>query len=378
VKHDLLPEAKEDRAASKLLKLFNKGGDMLKFDAVIGNPPYMDHAKQQIYTNFYITGKQIANNMSLIFPIGWQEPKTANGLAKMNVSEVKEDPQIVSIDNRQNVFHGIAGAEWTNIILWQRDYDNGLDGKQLILTNGKNPTTKKLIMAKSDIKKPDEIRELFTIVTSRKDFKSIQLITSVRKPYGLSTDVIKDPSKYKLPAIQDKKENDSDIKIYVVSGKLRFVPKDYPFPKMSKAFHKYKVFIPYAWGNMSESAGLGGAYSDIIIAEPNSATTETYLESGRFDDFATAKKHAKYLMTQFARALLYVNKHSQHSTTSWGAIPIQDYSESWWDKSIAEIDEELITKYNIPENIEKFIRKNIQVKTESNITNFESHFKASE
>jgi hypothetical protein len=83
-------------------------------------------------------------------------------------------------------------------------------------------------------------------------------------------------------------------------------------------------------------------------------------------------------MTQFARALLYVNKHSQHSTTSWGAIPIQDYSESWWDKSIAEIDEELITKYNIPENIEKFIRKNIQVKTESNITNFESHFKASE
>ena len=89
------------------------------------------------------------------------------------------------------------------------------------------------------------------------------------------------------------------------------------------------------------------------------------------DSYDLAKKHAKYLMTKFLRALLYVNKHSQHSTTSWGAIPIQTYEEDWWDKSISEIDDELFKKYDIGDDIKDFVKKNIQTRTESNIVNFE-------
>ena len=121
---------------------------------------------------------------------------------------------------------------------------------------------------------------------------------------------------------------------------------------------------------MDDKKYLGGAYSDIIIASPNDICTETYLESGCFNDYSTAKKHAKYLMTRFCRALYYLNKFSQNSTRAWGAIPVQDYSESWWDKSIKEIDDELMTKYNIPEDIKNYIYKNIQPKNESNIINF--------
>ena len=109
----------------------------------------------------------------------------------------------------------------------------------------------------------------------------------------------------------------------------------------------------------------------MIIANPFEACTETYLESGAFDDYETAKKHSKYLMTKFLRALLYMNKTSQHSTTSWGAIPVQDYSEPWWNKSIAEIDEELFVKYNVPESIKEFVKNNIQTKTVENIVNYE-------
>ena len=124
-----------------------------------------------------------------------------------------------------------------------------------------------------------------------------------------------------------------------------------------------------AWGNMSETAGLGGAYANVIIAKPFEICTETYQESGCFDDFETAKKHAKYLLTKFARATLYANKISQMSTTAWGAVPVQDYSEDWWDKSMAEIDEYLFRKYNVPSDIAEFVRKNIQTKDESNIIN---------
>ena len=121
---------------------------------------------------------------------------------------------------------------------------------------------------------------------------------------------------------------------------------------------------------MSEKSGLGGAFSDIIIASPGEACTETYLESGSFDSLEAAQKHAKYLMTKFCRALLYLNKFSQHSTSSWGAIPIQDYSEEWWNETIERIDEHLSDKYCVPEEIRKFVIKNIQTKNESNIINF--------
>lgn len=130
------------------------------------------------------------------------------------------------------------------------------------------------------------------------------------------------------------------------------------------------MFVPYAWGAMNENVGLGGAYSNIIIGSPYEACTETYLESGCFDSLIKARYHAKYLMTKFLRALLYVNKYSQHSTSAWGSIPIQDYSESWWDETINEIDDHLFDKYNIPVDIRNFVKDNIQTKNESNIINF--------
>lgn len=347
-----------------------KEGKEMKFNAVVGNPPYQSDAKQQIYTDFYLTARKLGDVVSLIFPVGWQEPKSANNLAKLNTDEIKKDKQIVFIDNRQNVFPGIAGAEWTNFILWKKGYDNELDGAQLVYTNGANPLEKELLINKSDIEKPQEITELAQIIQSSKDFTSIQSITSVRKPYGLSTDVLKEYKKYGLPPIQDVRVNDNDYELWT-GGRggrvIKYVPRDYPFPSIGKALNKYKVFVPYAWGNWSESAGLGGAYSDIIIAGPGVATTETWLESGCFDSFDEAYKHAKYLMTRFLRALLYVNKYSQHSTTAWGCIPVQDYSEEWWNQSIDVIDNKLMEKYSINSSIKEFVFKNIQKKNEKNI-----------
>ncbi len=342
----------------------------MKFDVIVGNPPYQGENHQQLYPDFYLAAKKNSDRFCLIFPTGWQEPKNANQLSKLNNKEVKEDRQIVFIDTRQGLFSGVMGAEWTNIILWKKGYDNGLGGKQKMLSDGGSPKEVLLLTDKKQIQKPLEIDELANIITSNRDFESLADITSVRKPYGFSTDVISDYEKYNLDPIYSEKRNENDIKIYAKSGITLYVPYNYKFPKVTKAFDKYKVFVPYAWGNMSEKTGLGGAFSDIIIGRKNEACTETYLESGAFDDFATAQKHAKYLMTRFARAALYKNKTSQHSTTAWDAVPIQDYSESWWSESIDVIDEKLFEKYKVPDNIKQFVFDNIQRRTEANIVNF--------
>lgn len=361
-----------DRLSKKLTNpdTWNIGGDRMKFDAVVGNPPYQGNNHQQVYPYFYLAARQVSNNyVSLIFPTGWQEPKNANNLSKLNNEEIKADKQIMRIDNCQNVFPGISGAEWVNIILWKKGYDNGLNGSQLIFVNGCDPVQTELQWEIAVAKKPQQILDLLQCVKNSGSYISLQEYTSARKPYGLSTDVFGNFDKYHLPEMLETRSLDSDIKV-IGSKVIMYIPKDYPLPKRTNAIDKYKVFLPYAWGNMSESAGLGGAFADIIIAKPNEICTETYLESGCFDNIDTAKKHAKYLMTKFARAMLFVNKTSQHSTTAWGAVPKQDYSESWWDKSVAEIDEELFKKYNVPKDIADYVKTNIQTKTESNIINF--------
>lgn len=309
----------------------------------------------------------------MIFPTGWQEPKNANNLKKLNNKETKEDKQIIFIDNKQNVFPGISGAEWTNVILWKKGCDNELDGKQKVLTNGKDENIIKLITDKSDIVKPDEIVKLSKIVTNSPGFVSLQSCTSTRKPYGLRTDVLDNPKKYNLPQIYDKPQYDDDIAIYGLKNRKFikcYIEKDYPIPKITSNIQRFTVLIGKAWGNFSSNY-IGGAYADIVISKPNEICTENFLESGSFNNFKSAQKHAKYIMTKFCRALVFMNKYSQdNSRDKWISVPVQDYSEEWWEDSIAEIDEHLFEKYNIPENIRDFVRNNVQTRTTDNIVNY--------
>lgn len=367
---DLLPYAKDGTAKAEIYDKFKKSGDsMFKFDAVVGNPPYQGANRQQIYVDFYLAGKDVADSLCMIFPSAWQMPKSANGLSKMNTKTVKCDPQIIYINNKHDIFNGVDGAKDVNIILWQRGYNNGLNGKQRIIDGG-DTEDKLLLTEHDDSEKPNEIIRLSDIVRQSENFVSIQSTTSVLKPYGLRTDVVADPVKYGLPdTISETRIHKNDLRLYAKSAKIYYLPSNYPLPKSTGNEYSYKIFVPYAWGNMS-SNHLGGAYSDIIIAEPGDIVTETYQEQGCYKNINLAKRHAKYIMTKFARALLYKNKHSQHSTSAWGDIPLQDFSEPWWDESIDSINSHLFKKYNVPQDIVDFVNDNVQTKTENNIVNF--------
>ena len=386
VKQDqLISRARENRE-SLINDMLNEGywtnkkmKKNISFNAVVGNPPYQLGNRQQIYPTFYLISREVGDVVSMIFPTGWQQPKTANNLGILNNEEIKGDPQIIKIDNLHNVFNNIPGAEWVNILFWQRGYNNGLNGLQRVLTNGENEEIIKLLCSRDEIKKPEEIETLCKCVMEykgeegeKKDtkFVSLQTKTSVLKPYGLRTDVFVEFSKYGLPSLQAERREPTDVKVYGKSEAVMYIPKDYPLPGGKKPNQKYKVFVPYAWGNMCEREFLGGAFSNIIIGLPNEIVTETYQESGCFDTKEDAIKHAKYLLTRFARATLYKNKQSQHSTTAWGAVPVQDYHESWWDESIAQIENHLFDKYKVPEAVRQFVLTKFQEKTVENISNY--------
>ena len=352
----------------------NKTKKEFRVDVNFGNPPYQGDGQnlQQVYPAFYIEAIKNSEIVEMIFPSAWQEPKNGSGLGRMNKKEIKEDRQIVRIDNRENAFKGYDGAKNTNIIVWKKGYDNGLNGNQLIYKEGKNPVEKKLIYDANDIEKPSQIIELERIVVASDGFVGMDTITSARKPYGFSTDAIEFPEKNKLPKIFLEEQTGEDLKIYHRDkGKIiiGYLNKDYPIPRKPESFNNYKVLIGKTWGNMSDNY-LGGAYSDIVIVGPKDVCTEKFLVSGSFDSFETAVKHSKYLMTTFCRALLFRNKHIQdNSKDKWKSVPVQNYLEDWWNKSIDEIDIELFKKYNIPNDIMEYVMKKVQKRTEKNIIN---------
>ena len=61
-----------------------------------------------------------------------------------------------------------------------------------------------------------------------------------------------------------------------------------------------------------------------------------------------------------------------NNSSIWKSVPIQDYSEDFWNSdNIDDIDNGLFDKYNVPENIRKFVRENIQPKTKDDILGYD-------
>lgn len=384
---NLVERASKDSKRAELIKELKSGkfwgvtDKQMKFNAIVGNPPYQGNSSAQLYPLFYLLSIELGEIVTLIFPTGWQKPcaPTAKGLARMNKPEIKNDRQIVLIDNRHNVFPGISGAAEINIILWKKGYNNCLEGSQQFYEEGENAHVEYLVCDQSKSNKPEQLRELSSLVKGKeKKFKQLQV--SSRTPFGLESDAFKDVIKYGLPPIEDSEpKEDTDLKIYGSlnkQGAIRYVRRNYPLPKKHKSFDKYKVLIPCAWGNMSEEKnGYGGSFGEIIIAKPYEICTKTYTVSGCFETKDSACKHAKYLLTRFARGLLYLNKFGiQASHTAFIEVPSQTYSEEWWDLSIEEIDKKLIEKYvddpNEQVKMFNFLKENIQTRKEEYIRNF--------
>ncbi len=136
--------------------------------------------------------------------------------------------------------------------------------------------------------------------------------------------------------------------------------KDYPFPKMSPCFQKYKVLIAKAYG----CGAIGEVPSTPVLSTPGEACTETFLEIGPFDTEMQASNVIKYIKTKFFRALVGIQKQTQNTTQrTYRFVPIQDFtanSDINWDDNINGLDIQLFKKYKLNQEEIDFIQKNIK------------------
>ena len=123
---------------------------------------------------------------------------------------------------------------------------------------------------------------------------------------------------------------------------------------------KYKLYISAANG----AGQFGEALTPPIVCPPGTGSTETFMGIGSFDTEDEAIASKKYISAKLSRALLGVLKVTQHITPEkWTYIPLQDFTPSSdidWSQSVADIDRQLYAKYGLDDKEIEFIETHVK------------------
>ena len=138
----------------------------------------------------------------------------------------------------------------------------------------------------------------------------------------------------------------------------RFVKSQYL--EQNEWLEFYNVLVSEANG----SGALGEVMSSPFIGEPFIGHTDTFLSIGKYNNEDEANACLSYIKSKFARVCLGSLKVTQHNPkATWANVPLQDFtsdSDIDWSKSITEIDQQLYKKYGLTDDEIAFIETNVK------------------
>lgn len=339
----------------------------MKFDVVIGNPPYQEEAQGDntaglpIYHKFIEEVYKISPVVELITPARFlfnagQTPKAWN-------EKMLQDPHF-------------------KVVYYEQD------------SSGIFPNTD--IKGGVSISYRDVNKEFGAIgtFTSYPELQSIMKKVSFRKNYDSIGEIIYSQTKFNLESLynehpeykeiigsngNDKRfrnnifdkisifteieKNKDDIKILGLVNKkrsYRYIPKRF-VELDNDNLDRYKVLIPAANG----SGIIGEVLSTPLIGTPQIGFTQTFMALGSFENIEEAEHLLKYVKSKFLRIMLGTMKITQHNLAKevWKNVPLQDFTSSSdidWSKTIPEIDQQLYAKYGLSEEEIDFIETKVK------------------
>ena len=208
IQHDLTPEAQQGTAAEKLQQLFKLKKDM-KFDAVVGNPPYQEsdggaQASAKPIYNFFVEAAKGINPriINIIMPTRWYAGgKGLDDFRKQMLND-KTIAEIHDFVNPNIIFPSTNIRGGVCFVLWNDDYDNE---KSLVkvVSYGDSLLDKKELKRKLKFDGTDIfIRDLQSIdiinkTKSHKEFSSFENHVSARRPFDIDANIVKNPKKFR-------------------------------------------------------------------------------------------------------------------------------------------------------------------------------------
>lgn len=339
----------------------------MKFDVVVGNPPYqenIEHRGEQpsIYHNFIRLAHEISKKSCLITP----------GRFLFNVGSTPKEFNQYMLNNKNVKI--IDYFLKSNIVFHNTDIKGGV----VITYFDKEKTYKEIgvftnfeelngIIRKVDNENLDSINKLLYSNTSFKYTKDLYIDFPEfnSRLSGGSKRYLASSAFNVLPEIfYDEKPNTNDEFIKILGRQnnqriYKYINKKYI--KDHPNLYKYKIIVPSSNG----SGALGEVLSTPLIGEPLIGHTETFISFGAFDNRDIAENMLKYIKSKFARCMLGVLKVTQGNKTKhvWSKVPLQDFtnkSDIDWSKSIPEIDQQLYKKYNLSDKEINFIEEKVK------------------
>lgn len=354
IQHDLTPQAQHDTAKQKLQELFKLNGNM-KFDAVVGNPPYQESdggaqsSAKPIYNNFVTSAKMInPNYISMIMPSRWYSG--GKGLDDFR-NEMLNDKCIAILHdflNPEEVFPNTNIRGGICFFVWDKNYNNQHSlTKVFTHKSGCEPEAvlRSLKNNDSDIFiRHNTAIEILEKIKNYKDFKSFENYVSSRRPFGLDGNFSNNQN-FKI----SKVGLIEPLVCYGKGKKIGYVESNL-FDFKKSLVDCYKVYTPYANNIGTE---LNDDNLNTFVGLPGSISTETYIMLGhnlKLNEIS-ANNLSKYFSTKFSRFFHSLAKSSHHGTSkTYKFVPLQDFtskSDIDWSKTIVEIDQQLYAKYNL-------------------------------
>lgn len=336
----------------------------MKFDVVVGNPPYQENRDGgkdlPIYPYFYELAEKIANKYILISPARFLFGAGATNSDWNNKMLSDEHLKVVYFNQKSGeVFQNtdVKGG----IAVVYRDSGKTYGAIETFTIFDELNT----ILKKVESLSSDNIGKILYGVTSYtfspKTYEDYPEISS-RVGKGSGNQLTSRIFDAAPEVFLDNKQNDNQIQIYGRQDNNRaykWISPDYL--QLPENLNSYKVFIPAANG----SGAIGEALSSPTIGQPLTGHTATFISIGNFRTEFEASALLKYLKSKLARTMLGIKKNTQHNKTKdvWSKVPLLDFtpnSDIDWTKSISEIDQQLYKKYGLSKSEIEFIETKVK------------------
>lgn len=367
---DLIMQLKEkpDQFKEKVLRgsFWKKECNEMKFDAVVGNPPYqiMDgghgSSSQPIY-NVFVEMSQLLkpSYLSMIMPSRWMTG--GKGLDAFRYKMINDKHLRVLHDylSAQACFSSVQIEGGICYFLW----DKNNEGKCKLYSHLTNGTVSYSEMYLNELNTDVLIRDQGIISILKKvhngNIKTFDSLVFPRNAFGIF-DI---PSTaYATNSIEAK---------YAILGRfdnkraIRYLNNSFNIFKNLDLAETWKVFISKADGAAGQ---IGNPIPARIIGKaeigyPNMICTETFLAIGPLDNEIIAKNVCTYMKSKFFRIIVGIRKNKNMTRDTYAFVPLQDFTEHSdidWSKSVEEIDQQLYKKYNLTDEEITFIESMIK------------------
>lgn len=341
----------------------------MKFDVVIGNPPYQENVSKssgnkslakQLFPIFMIESTKISNRyVSLITPAKWFTSNGQDGSFKPLRKFAQENNHFKEMhyfSAKNKVFDNVEIGAVSYYI-----YDKDYQGDTLFVNNnnGYSDTMKRPLFEDNVdiVLSLNPMGSILKKVKNHSDFITLTEITTGRNAFNITGKEANNVSS------EDFFENAYELRASY--EKIRYISSE-KITKNNDIADNWKIFISKANGAAGVLSGeeevsiLGKPY----LGKPKSVCTDSLIPIGSFKTKVEAINLRKYLHTKFVRFMVGIMKTSQNITQIvYRFVPMQDFtfdSDLSWDKSVAEIDQQLYKKYDLNSDEINFIETNIK------------------